>query len=361
MAGKGRRAPDAVLAQAVGEPVDQRCDAILRRDLADGAQPGWRSGSGSTRSASERDHLDPEAGIDALQHGREQARDGVGAAPGQRQADGEALGAAVEAVEGEFEPPGPAALGLQAAAEPLGDVARGAGEIFRDADRLGEGQPGEPGRRRAAEAERLLGSRQGLVEAGQDRGAEPAGELVARQGGEEADAGKAEASQLGGGLRLQPEGADRQGREQLRLRTGRGDGPPLAVPRQRPGRAGRGGDGAAGGDSLASEAGDEVVQHRRLPAPEVGDAGDVDEESVRRIDRHRGGKAHAPVAKGGERVQVALRIGLGGGELGDQGHGVGGLLADKETQARGRRVHRIEPPHPPFGGDEGEGGFSRRV
>src|SRR5580658_200781 len=203
VAGPGFGAPDPGLPQTVGEAVDQRRDAVLAGDLADGVQADLPLRQGLDTISRNSDCLDAEARIDALQHRREEARNGGRASAGERKADGKPLGASVEPVEGELEAARAPPFGKQPHAELLRNVAGGARQVLRRADRLGEGEAREPGRGRPLEDQRLLGAGQGLVEAREHRRPKPAGELAARYGLQLTYVGETEADQLGGGLRLQ--------------------------------------------------------------------------------------------------------------------------------------------------------------
>ena len=329
-----RGAPDAGLAQAVGQPVDQRREALLDRGLASGIQPRLPPRRRLHRVGRQGHHLDAEARVDGLQPGREQLGDPRGVTARQRQADAERQGLAVQPVEADLELSRPEPLRFQPGAKSRGHVEGDAGHVIRRADRLGEGQAGEPGGGRTAEGERLLGAPQRLVQAGQRGLTEAAGERRAGNLQQLADAAQAQPFDLRPGLRLQPQGRRRQGGQQRGLPARRRDGAVLAEPRQRPGRARRVGDGAAEGQAIGEQPGLEVGQHRGLPAPQVIDPADIEEQAIRRIGRHGGREPHAPVRQRGQRRGVGFRLGLGGSQFGDQGKGVGGLLAGMESESR---------------------------
>src|SRR5262245_5882696 len=77
-------------------------------------------------------------------------------------------------------------------------------------------------------------------------------------------------------------------------------------PRQSPGGAERGRDGDPRRDAFFGEACTEHLRELSLTPPEVGAAGDVEEQPVRRIDRHGGGDPLAPVREALERREILL-------------------------------------------------------
>ena len=84
-----------------------------------------------------------------------------------------------------------------------------------------------------------------------------------------------------------------------------------------------------------------VPQQRRLAAEQMGAAGDVEEQPVRRIERHQRREAVAPVGDVLQRLAVGGFIGVVHGEFGTDGAGIGERQADGETGARPpRRGHR---------------------
>ena len=86
---------------------------------------------------------------------------------------------------------------------------------------------------------------------------------------------------------------------------------------------------------------------------------DHQEQAVRRIQRHGRGEPHAPVGELQQGRRIGLRLGLGGDQAGDQGHGVRRLLPHEQSRPAPRRIHGMELAHPPLGGDQGEG--ARRI
>src|SRR5690606_25166787 len=113
-----------------------------------------------------------------------QSGDAPGVAASDGEADAQGDRPAVQPGEGEFETAGAPPLPLEPDAELFGHVDGEAGQILGRADRLGQGHAGEPWRRRAAEAARLFGSAERLVETTQRLAPEPFGERSARQGEE---------------------------------------------------------------------------------------------------------------------------------------------------------------------------------
>ena len=217
-------APDAALAQPIGQPVDQGRQTFLDRGVAPGVEPGLAARSGLHGMGGEGHDLDAEARIDGLELRREQLGDAPRIAAGQRQADGKRHGLAVQPMEAELEAPRPVALGLQPGAEFGGDVGCDPGHVLRRADRLGEGQAGEPGRRRAAEGQRLALAAERLVQPGQRRLAEPSAERRAGDVHDLAQPAQAQPLDLRPGLALQPQRRGRQGRQEPGLLAGRGNG-----------------------------------------------------------------------------------------------------------------------------------------
>ena len=167
-------APHPLGAEAVGEAVDQRCQAILDRHRQVGVDPHLTARHRLHIIGRQRHCLDPKAGIDGLQLGLEQPGDTAGIAARHRQADGQGQRLTVHPVEGDLEAPCTLAFRLQARAEFGGYVFSHPGHVFRRADRLDKGQASEPRRRRASEPQRLGSPAQGLIQTLQGARAEPA-------------------------------------------------------------------------------------------------------------------------------------------------------------------------------------------
>ena len=349
-------APDLILAQPVGQPVDQRRQPLLGHGRAAVVELALGGGDEFHPAGRKGHHLDAKTGIYGLQPGREQPGQGAGVAAERREAHPHGEGLAVEPVEGQLEPPPAPALGGQPLAQPRGDVAGRADQIVQHADRLGEGQPVEPGAGRPAIGQRLLGPAQGLIEPPHHQRPEPPGQLGPGQVQQSRDTGQAQPGQLRRRRRVQPQGCDRQRGENGRLSV-RGDhhGRRVTIPRQGPGRAEGVGDRAARRDAVGRQPGQQVFEHRRLAVPQVGDAGDVERQPVGPVGRHGRREAHAPVAQRRQRRRVAFGISVGGDELRNQGRGVRGLLTGVQAQRPGGGVQGMEPAGSALGDQEGEG------
>ena len=196
-----------------------------------------------------------------------------------------------------------------------GDIAGGPGQILRGADRLGEGQAREPGIGRPAEGQRLPASGPapgpgGATTCGPKRrviwsaAGRPRGRWWSVPGGRSGR--RLRASRRSGG--------DRQRRQSVGLRS------PWRRRWRRRGRNGPGPRPRRACPAIAARAGRPFAARRatrsaaigRLAAPQVGDAGDVEEQAVRRIERHGRREPHAPVGQGGSSAaRVGGRIGVG--------------------------------------------------
>ncbi len=123
---------------------------------------------------------------------------------------------------------------------------------------------------------------------------------------------------------------------------------------QGPGGARGVGHGHPHRQAVGPQAATQVPRHLGLPTPQVRDPGDIQEQAVRRIQRHGRGEPHAPVGELQQGRRVGLRLGLGGDQAGNQGRGVGRLLPHEQPRATPRRVHGMELAHPTLGRDQGE-------
>ena len=99
-----------------------------------------------------------------------------------------------------------------------------------------------------------------------------------------------------------------------------------------------------GGQTLRTQAAEQVAQHPRLPAMQMCAAGDVDPQTVRRIGGGQGGVAHAPFRQSPQGGRIAGRVGIVYCQAGDQGLRLRQLHAGTQAQSRRGRIHRRQYP-----------------
>ena len=105
----------------------------------------------------------------------------------------------------------------------------------------------------------------------------------------------------------------------------------------------------------------ERAQQRGLAAEQMGAAGDVEKESMRRIECDQRRKTVAPVGDVFQRLAVGGFVGVIHREFGTDGAGIGERQADREPGADGRFVDGIEQQRIVFLGDDDAGNVSLRL
>ena len=100
------------------------------------------------------------------------------------------------------------------------------------------------------------------------------------------------------------------------------------------GRGNRGADGKA----AAAQRTDHDLQQHALAAEQMGAAGDVEEQTVGRIERYQWREAVAPVGDVIERLAVGDFIGVEHRQFGADRAGIGERQADREAGADGKIV-----------------------
>ena len=101
------------------------------------------------------------------------------------------------------------------------------------------------------------------------------------------------------------------------------------------------GHGGPGGDAGTGEPPDQVGQHGRLAAVEMGGAAGVDQQPVGRIGRHHGRvELQRPARQTLEGGCVLPGIGIVDQQAGDERLGLGGGHAGTEPERRGRPCSR---------------------
>ena len=84
------------------------------------------------------------------------------------------------------------------------------------------------------------------------------------------------------------------------------------------------------------------LQQRALAAEQMGAAGDVEIEPVRRIERHQRREAVAPVGDVIERLAIGGLVGIEHGQFGADGAGIGERQANREAGFDGEIVERVD-------------------
>ena len=127
------------------------------------------------------------------------------------------------------------------------------------------------------------------------------------------------------------------------------------MPRQRAGAdRGRGNRGADGKAAPCQRAAHDL-QQRALAAEQMGAAGNVEIQPVRRIERHQRREAVAPVGDIVERLSVGDLIGVEHRQFGADGAGIGERQADREAGAHGQIVEGIDQQRVVLLGDDDAG------
>ncbi len=174
------------------------------------------------------------------------------------------------------------------------------------------------------------------------------------------DRGEAEASKQVFGFGGQPQRLDRQALERRAERCFQaGRCAPLKA-RQRPGRAGRGRDGGAGGEALRGQAADKRRAHLRGVAKQMRAAGDVQKQTLRRIERHDRREALAPAGDVIQQFQIGFIFGHTRGKRGDTRARISEREARLESRFARGHVYRGERDAVAVFARRGERRVSRR-
>ena len=350
---------DALAAVAVLRDALQQIGlAIVQRLGAHGVERGGIETQGRVEPAFEPGQLLPEDADNML---------GLAAWP--RHADAH-LGPAVLRVEQHQRE---AARALAVSGKLSGDVTDEDACRFRQAlqsgKRVGEFQARGINRLRHERRERFPLLPERLVEPAGDCLAQTRPEAGARDAGDLADGGQAQADEQGGTVRIDAQGFHRQGGKMAGLFLGPNDQAwGWGKPRQAPGRAGRPGHGRARGEAKAVQIMEDVAHQRVLAAEQMRKACRFDPQAVRLVGRGPGAEA---VAGGSEPFQLQAlgravmrrrgergkhRAGVGEQHAGAQsGFPRGAIQRDQTFAALGlgddsqrRRLMQLEPAAPPF-------------
>ena len=172
----------------------------------------------------------------------------------------------------------------------------GAEHVGLARDRLGKALLGHGRRHRQARHDRLVDAAQRLIEAEQQALAEARGERRARARGKIGDAGEAGGFQARDGLGVDAQRRDRQRQApSLRFRRAGRCRLVVAIARNAPGAADRVGDRGAGAQTLLRKPRNQIAGQRRLAAEQMRAAGDVEQQTIRRIEADQRRVAIAPV------------------------------------------------------------------
>jgi len=122
-----------------------------------------------------------------------------------------------------------------------------------------------------------------------------------------------------------------------------------------------GGDRGADGKAATAQRAAYDLQQRALAAEQMGAAGDVEIEPMRRIKRHQWRKAVAPVGDVVERLAVGDFVGVEHRQFGADRAGIGERQADREAGVDGKIVERVNQDGIVLLGDDDAGCFIQRV
>ena len=106
----------------------------------------------------------------------------------------------------------------------------------------------------------------------------------------------------------------------------------MDMARQRPRAHGGAGDGGADRNALRGQGVAYHPQHRRLAAEQMDAACDVEQQAMRRIDRHQRREAVAPRGDGIQRVRIGGFIGIEDLQLRTDGAGIGERHAGRKPR-----------------------------
>ena len=121
-------------------------------------------------------------------------------------------------------------------------------------------------------------------------------------------------------------------------------------------RADRGaGDRGADGKAAPRQRAADDLHQRGLAAEQMGAAGDVEEQAMRRIERHQRREAVAPVGDVVQRFGVGGFIGIEHRQFRADGAGIGERQADRKAGARRRVVERMNLQRVVLLGDDDAG------
>ncbi len=116
-------------------------------------------------------------------------------------------------------------------------------------------------------------------------------------------------------------------------------------------------DRGADGKAAAAQRAADDLQQRTLAAEQMGAAGDVEIEPMRRIERHQRREAVAPVGDIVERLAVGDFIGVEHRQLRADRTGIGKRQADRESGVHSGFVERMDQNGVVLLGDDDAGCF----
>ena len=157
--------------------------------------------------------------------------------------------------------------------------------------------------------------------------------------GDIADGFQPDAAQPARDRVIRTEREDRQRRDRSGLLAGRDD-PAMGMARQRPCAGRRAGDRRADDKALPRQRAAQRIHQRRLAAEQMRAAGDVQEQTMRRIERHQRREAIAPVGDAAQGFAVGYLIGIEHVDLRTDRTGIGQRQPDRETNPRGCIIQR---------------------
>ena len=290
----------------------------------------------------------------------EEAHEGLLAAEGTAGADGEGPPVAVDTMADEVQTARALAGAAQRPAEIVQEAVDCRADVRRRRDRLGEGAAGLARGQGTQRHDRFVDLAQGLLEPPDGLRAEAPDQFDGLDGEQGADSVQSEGDQ-----RFRHIGTESQrGHGQLGQRTfqlvGAGAGGHHgrvlgAVTGQRPGRAGRVGEGQPHGQAEAFERAPQRRHQRFLAAEETGAAGDVEEKRVGAVGHDARGEAVGPAREALQREGVGGGVGGADDHAGHDGAPVGQGHAGGEAGPRGAGVGRVDDQPVVALGDGDEG------
>ncbi len=196
-------------------------------------------------------------------------------------------------------------------------------------------------RQRLARTDRAIALPQRLREERGEGGTEPRGDLTARTRGDIADGLQSGAAQAIDDCLMRTERPNRQRADGFGF-LAIGNDAAMDMPRQGA-RADRGrGYACADRKALHGQGIAEQFQQRVFAAEQMGAAGDVEKQTMRRIERNQRRETVAPVGDSVECPGVRRFIGVVDLQMRTDGAGIGERHADREVLTRGGIVERIE-------------------
>lgn len=244
------------------------------------------------------DQIKTEAGIKRIIEGIEpfakQAVDDLPLRHRPPRVDHDRAHYAVGAEKARFQPPRPLALLLHGGDERCGQPRQGCRDHLIGRHRFGKALLHDVIRQRLAGTDRRIALPKHMFQQGREAGAEAGGDFMPAARGDIADGLQPGAAQTADNGFIGAERGYRQEADCIRF-SAIADNATMDMIAKRSRTGGRAGNRGADSKALRRQHAAQKLQQRRLAAEQMGAAGDVEKQAMRRIERHQRRKAVAPV------------------------------------------------------------------